>query len=70
MRKEYFYIITMKTKENTKLYLAADIGNSCKWLFDKNESIWFETYQDAEKFSNQYFKNFNKYTIEEISIMI
>ncbi len=62
---DLFYVITMISGTNTKLYLASDIGNKCKWIFDREEAIWFETYTEAKDFCNKYFKNFSDYIIED-----
>ena len=60
-----FYVICMKTKNNYKLYLSCSFGKSMKWD-NKEEACWFENYEEAERFAKQYFKNFNKWFIEEI----
>lgn len=64
-------IITMETKNGKKLYLAEDkwVGKNkekivCKWTFDKNEALGFETEKDAKNFANEYFKNFTNYSLE------
>ena len=58
--KEYFTLITMKTKNNKTLYLTDD-KYGYKWTFEKANAIWFETEQDAEKFCKNYFKKFKNY---------
>lgn len=64
---DIFYVVTMKTCNNKKLYLACDIGNSCKWIFDKSEACWYNTYKEAEDFCKSYFKNFKNYIIESFN---
>ena len=68
--EEIFYEITMNTKGGKPLHLAADNGNSCKWVFDRTNSIWFNTLEEAQKFAKQYFKNFKNYNIEEFCYFI
>lgn len=65
---EVFFRITMKTQSGKKLYLKAGTGKSCKWDFNKNEAIWFETLNQTKNFADTYFKNFKNYNIEEFSI--
>ena len=64
---DVFYVITMKTSNGKKLYLACDIGNSCKWIFNKSEACWYNTYKEAEDFCKSYFKNFKNYIIESFN---
>ena len=53
------------------MYLkAGKTTNSCEWTFDKDESIWFETEQQAEKFGNDYFKTFKNWKVENFSYSI
>lgn len=66
--EDIFFRIIMKTKDGKTLYLKAGIGKSCKWDFDKNEAIWFETLNQAENFVNTYFKNFKNYTIQKFFV--
>ena len=47
---EYFNIITMKTKTDRTLYAKAGHGKSIEWTFDKQDAIWFQTEEEAEKF--------------------
>ena len=37
--EEIFYEITMNTKGGKTLYLMENIGNSCKWTFNRDDSI-------------------------------
>ena len=69
--KDLMYRITMKTRDNKKLYLSEDhwYGKnaekiSCKWTFTANDALWFETQEDAQDFCRDYFKNFDRYEIE------
>lgn len=64
--EDLFYVVTMKTRTDKTLYLASDYGDSCKWIFDKDEAIWFETYSEAKDFCEKYFKDFRDYIIEEV----
>ena len=41
-------------------------GNAVEWTFDKQDAIWFQTEEEAEKFCKNYFKNFKDYEIETI----
>lgn len=68
--EEIFYEITMNTKGGKTLYLMENIGNSCKWTFNRDNSIWFNTLEEAQKFAKQYFKNFKNYTIKEFYYFI
>lgn len=61
-----FSIVTMKTKTGKKLYAKAGHGKSIEWTFDKQDAIWFQTEEEAEKFCKNYFKNFKDYEIEYI----
>lgn len=61
-----FSIVTMKTKTEKKLYLKSGKGNAVEWTFDKQDAIWFQTEEEAEKFCKNYFKNFKNYEIETI----
>lgn len=63
---EYFNIITMKTKTGRTLYAKAGHGKSIEWTFDKQDAIWFQTEEEAEKFCKNYFKNFKDYEIETV----
>lgn len=68
--KEIFYEITMNTKNGKTLHLATDIGNSCKWVFGRQDSIWFSSIAEAQKFAKRYFKNFKNYNIKEFCYFI
>ena len=61
-----FSIVTMKTKTGKKLYLKSGKGKAAEWTFDKQDAIWFQTEEEAEKFCKNYFKNFKDYEIEYI----
>lgn len=66
-------VITMKTKEGKTLYLSEDkILKSnkllCKWTFNKNEALGFETEKEAENFAKDYFKNFNDWGYDSLII--
>ena len=68
---ENFYRITMRTKNGKKLYLTEDkwVGKKaekllCKWVFEKNNALWFESLENAKQFTKDYFKNFVNYEIE------
>ena len=60
-----WYVVAMNTKKNQTLYLKEGKENSFKWTFELNESIWFETKEQAEKLAKDYFKNFDKWFIKE-----
>lgn len=66
-------VITMKTKEGKTLYLSEDkvLNNNkllCKWTFNKNEALGFETEKEAENFAKDYFKNFNDWGYDSLII--
>lgn len=60
-----WYIIAMKTKSEKTIYLKEGKGNNLEWTFDKNEGIWFEFKEQAEKLAKKYFKDFDNWFIEE-----
>lgn len=62
-----FFIIKMNTRNNKNLYLVCDKGNSMRWSFNKNEACWFNTFYDARKFAERYFKTFEDWHIEDIN---
>lgn len=74
--KEEFYLITMIAKNGKKLYLKASDKPLKKdttifeWSFDKKNAIWWNTFNETEKFAKNYFKNFKKWEIEEIVVSI
>lgn len=68
-------VIKMQTKEGKNLYLAEDklIGKNkkkllCKWTFDKNEALGFETEKQANDFAKDYFKNFKNWEFDNLII--
>lgn len=59
-----FYVI--KLQKNKSVYLQA-IENGFKW--DKlDNAIYWQTWADAKKFGENYFKNYNNWTIEEVLV--
>ena len=50
-----FSIVTMKTRTGKQLYLKSGKGNAVEWTFDKQDAIWFQTEEEAEKFCKNYF---------------
>lgn len=57
---EEFYVIKIVNK---KVYLgASDNSNSFIWT-KKKDSVWFDDQEKAERFANDYFKNFNNWEI-------
>jgi hypothetical protein len=69
MAKYSFVAICMKTKNGKDIYLGEQ-GKGLGWKFDYNEAVWFETYQEAEKFAKDYFKHFDKWGIKEVYCII
>lgn len=66
-------VITMKTKEGKTLYLSEDRVTKqdkliCKWTFNKQEALGFETEKEAENFAKDYFKNFNAWGYDSLVI--
>lgn len=66
-------VITMKTKEGKTLYLSEDRLTKqdkliCKWTFNKQEALGFETEKEAENFAKDYFKNFNAWGYDSLVI--
>ena len=68
-------VITMKTKEGKTLYLSEDkwVGKNqekllCKWTFNKQEALGFETEKEAENFAKDYFKNFTNWGYDSLVI--
>lgn len=62
-----FYTITMQTKSDKTLYLMCDnINGGFKWTFDYEDSIWFNTENEANNFASDYFKNFHNWKIKEV----
>jgi len=60
-----WYVIAMKTKTEKTIYLKEGTNNNLEWTFDRNEGIWFELEEQAEKLAKDYFKGFDKWFIEE-----
>ena len=57
---EEFYAIKIV---NEKVYLgASDNSNSFIWT-KKKEARWFDDQEEAERFANDYFRNFNSWEI-------
>ena len=72
--RETFYRIVMRTKDGKKIYLTENkwIGKdggklNCKWCFEKNNALWFNSLEQAKKFSEDYFTNFRNYEIESFT---
>ena len=64
MKKMEFYVIKLSKDKN--VYLKA-IEKGFKWD-KKEEAIFWQTWRDAEKFAQGYFKNYNNWTIEEVLV--
>ena len=68
------YRITMQTKSG-KMYLEVcecwyskkkkDYVRNYGWTFKKCNAMQFDTKEEAEEFSNGYFKNFTRWFIDE-----
>ena len=65
MNDEY-YVITMESRTGATLYLGADVGDKCTWIFKKDDAIWFETETEAITFAESYFKTFKNYRIDTV----
>ena len=64
---EEFYVIAMNNK---KLYLGCtEKEKAMKWT-NLEEACWFNTYSEAEKFAQNYFKNFKNYFVYSFNYSI
>lgn len=70
--RDLFFRVIMKTRNGKKLYLCEDswYGKNaekikCKWEFSSVNALWFETEENAQDFCKEYFKNFDRYEIED-----
>lgn len=65
-----FVAIAMEDKKDRTLYLKASDKPSknviCEWTYDYNEAIYFNCPSEAEKFANDYFKNFKGWILKEV----
>lgn len=66
MNSEIFYVITMNTKSNKRIYLKEGKNNSYEWTFDREQAIWFELEEQANMFASDYFKNFKEWYITDL----
>lgn len=64
---ENFVVITMLTKTDKTLYLEM-IDGKAVWTFNKADACYFEHITQAEKFAKKWFKHFNGWNIEPISV--
>jgi len=65
LNDDSFFVISMLTYDGRRLYLKSDGGYNREWTFDRNQAIWFSTYDDAESFAKKWFKNFKSWEIIE-----
>lgn len=73
--KEFFYRIVMIAKNGKKLYLCEKPDKNpkimlCQWEFNTANCLWFESEKGAKEFAQDYFKNFDRYIIEEFEYAI
>lgn len=65
-----FVAIAMEDKKGRTLYLKASDKPSksvvCEWTYDYDEAIYFNCPSEAEKFANDYFKNFKGWILKEV----
>jgi hypothetical protein len=66
---ESFYTITMNTQNGKTLYLSM-WDDKPKWTFDINEACYWNTEDTALKFANKWFKNFNDWSVKEITVNV
>lgn len=64
---EQYYVISMKTKTGKEIYFGVDSSDKFTWVFDKNESIWFDMEQEAIRFCENYFKKFKNWNVIPIN---
>ncbi len=65
-----FVAIAMEDKKGRTLYLKASDKPAknvvCEWTYDYDEAIYFNCPSEAEKFANDYFKNFKGWILKEV----
>lgn len=65
-----FVAIIMTSKNGKTLYLKASDtpskGVRCEWTFNYEDAIYFNTDSEAEKFANEYFKNFKGWALKDV----
>lgn len=65
-----FVAIIMEDKKGRTLYLKASEkpsnGIVCEWTYNYEEAIYFNWPSEAEKFANNYFKNFKKWGLKDV----
>ena len=66
---EQFSLISMQTKNGKTIYLGEQ-DNSFGWTFNYNNALWFNTYDEAERFARDYFKNFKNWEIKDIDCVL
>lgn len=65
---EEFAVITMIASNGVKLYFGATDDGNFKWTQKKYDGIWFSEESKAIEFASNYFKKFNDWKIESVSI--
>ncbi len=73
--KHVFYGITMVSRNGKTLYLKCSERETkdpykvlMDWSFNVNEACLWESYRDCRKFANSYFKNFDRFNINTITV--
>ena len=66
---EDFYIITMKTNKDKKLYLSVWDGKP-EWTFNKSKACFWDFEDQALDFAKRWFKNFKDWEVEEVRVNI
>lgn len=65
-----FVAIIMNDRKGRILYLKASDKFSknviCEWTYDYDEAIYFNCPAEAEKFANNYFKNFKNWALKDV----
>ena len=67
---EEFTVITMTASNGVKLYFGATDDGKFKWTERQYDGIWFSEESKATEFASNYFKKFNDWQIESVSIKI
>ena len=66
-KMETFYTITMIIEEGRKLVLSM-VDGTPKWTFDSDKACYWESEENAKKYSKEWFKSFSGWQVEEIKV--
>ena len=74
MERYDFVAIVMEDKKGRTLYLKASNkpskGVVCEWTYNYDEAIYFNCPSEAEKFANNYFKNFKNWGLKDVCVRV